>query len=69
MRGPRCCFSLCAHGGYRNLHPPPLGIYCRPSLLESLDAERLFTETKQGFDFYHRNFGFAYPFGKYDQIF
>ncbi|MHC2799911.1 aminopeptidase N [Corynebacterium hesseae] len=47
----------------------PLGIYCRPSLLESLDAERLFTETKQGFDFYHRNFGFAYPFGKYDQIF
>ncbi|MDO5032895.1 aminopeptidase N [Corynebacterium sp.] len=47
----------------------PLGIYCRPSLLESLDHERLFTETKQGFDFYHRNFGFAYPFGKYDQIF
>src|SRR5699024_5260951 len=22
-----------------------------------------------GFDFYHANFGFAYPFGKYDQIF
>ncbi|MBK4159583.1 aminopeptidase N [Corynebacterium macginleyi] len=47
----------------------PLGIYCRASLADSLDAERLFTETKQGFDFYHRNFGFPYPFCKYDQIF
>ena len=34
-----------------------------------MDAERLFTETKQGFDFYHRNFGVPYAFGKYDQLF
>ena len=34
-----------------------------------MDAERLFTETKQGFGFYHRNFGVRYPFGKYDQLF
>ncbi|MBB4904593.1 aminopeptidase N [Actinophytocola algeriensis] len=47
----------------------PLGIYCRASLAEHMDAERLFTETKQGFDFYHSNFGVAYPFGKYDQCF
>ncbi|KQB84756.1 aminopeptidase N [Corynebacterium lowii] len=47
----------------------PLGLYCRKSLAPHLDADRLFRETKQGFDFYHRNFGFAYPFGKYDQIF
>ncbi|MFR9823642.1 aminopeptidase N [Corynebacterium striatum] len=47
----------------------PLGVYCRASLAEHLDAKRVLTETKQGFDFYHRNFGFAYPFGKYDQIF
>lgn len=47
----------------------PLGLYCRASLAEHMDSERLFTETKQGFDFYHANFGFAYPFGKYDQIF
>ncbi|WP_214365394.1 aminopeptidase N [Pseudonocardia sp. H11422] len=47
----------------------PLGIYCRASLAEHMDAERLFTETKQGFDFYHRNFGVRYPFGKYDQLF
>ncbi|MBC3185034.1 aminopeptidase N [Corynebacterium sp. zg-331] len=47
----------------------PLGLYCRKSLAPHLDAQRLFRETKQGFDFYHRNFGFSYPFGKYDQIF
>ncbi|MGW5073769.1 aminopeptidase N [Rhodococcus sp. NPDC004095] len=47
----------------------PLGIYCRSSLAEHMDAERLFTETKQGFDFYHRNFGIPYAFGKYDQLF
>ncbi|MET0236042.1 MAG: aminopeptidase N, partial [Kibdelosporangium sp.] len=47
----------------------PLGIYCRASLGEHLDHERLFAETKQGFAFYHRNFGVQYPFGKYDQLF
>ncbi|WP_028478684.1 aminopeptidase N [Nocardia sp. CNY236] len=47
----------------------PLGIYCRSSLAAYMDAERLFTETKQGFGFYHRNFGIPYAFGKYDQLF
>jgi aminopeptidase N len=47
----------------------PLGIYCRASLAAHMDEERLFTETKQGFDFFHRNFGVPYPFGKYDQAF
>ncbi|MDU0479767.1 aminopeptidase N [Staphylococcus chromogenes] len=47
----------------------PMSIYCRESIAHALDAERLFTETKQGFDWYHRNFGYAYPFSKYDQIF
>ncbi|WP_436495089.1 aminopeptidase N [Actinokineospora sp. HUAS TT18] len=47
----------------------PLGIYCRASLAEHMDADRLFTETKQGFDFFHRHFGVPYPFGKYDQAF
>jgi aminopeptidase N len=47
----------------------PLGIYCRESLARHMDAERLFTETKQGFDFFHRAFGVRYPFGKYDQCF
>ena len=47
----------------------PLGVFCRKSLAEHLDAERIFTETKQGFDFYHGHFGMAYPFDKYDQLF
>ena len=34
-----------------------------------MDAERLFTQTKQGFGFYHKNFGVPYAFGKYDQLF
>lgn len=47
----------------------PLGLFCRNSLAEFMDAERLFTETKQGFGFYHNNFGIPYAFGKYDQLF
>ncbi|MGW5454125.1 aminopeptidase N [Nocardia sp. NPDC003979] len=47
----------------------PLGLFCRASLAEHMDHERLFTETKQGFDFYHKNFGVPYAFGKYDQLF
>ena len=31
----------------------PLGLYCRASVAEHMDADRLFHETKQGFDFYH----------------
>ncbi|HJT94104.1 MAG TPA: aminopeptidase N [Mycobacterium sp.] len=47
----------------------PLGLYCRKSLAEFMDSERLFTQTKQGFGFYHNNFGVPYAFGKYDQLF
>ena len=47
----------------------PLGIFCRASLAQFMDADRLFTETKQGFGFYHGNFGVPYAFGKYDQLF
>ncbi|WP_018685157.1 aminopeptidase N [Actinokineospora enzanensis] len=58
------------HDGFTDEHGTiPLGIYCRASLAEHMDAERLFTETKQGFAFYHENFGVPYPFGKYDQCF
>ncbi|MGI8416104.1 MAG: M1 family metallopeptidase, partial [Nakamurella sp.] len=46
-----------------------LGLYCRTSIADHLDADRLFTQTKQGFDFFHSAFGVRYPFGKYDQLF
>lgn len=55
---------------YRDEHGEiPLGLFCRRSLAQYMDPERLFTETKQGFGFYHRNFGVPYAFGKYDQLF
>ncbi|MEV5560867.1 aminopeptidase N [Nonomuraea wenchangensis] len=47
----------------------PLGIYCRASLAEHLDADNIFEVTRQGFDFFHKVFGVRYPFGKYDQLF
>ncbi|MDP9866119.1 MULTISPECIES: aminopeptidase N [Streptosporangium] len=47
----------------------PLGLYCRASLAEHLDADNLFEITRQGFDFFHKIFGVRYPFGKYDQLF
>ncbi|QVQ51912.1 aminopeptidase N [Spiractinospora alimapuensis] len=47
----------------------PLGVYCRSSLADHLDADAILEVTKQGFDFYHHLFGIRYPFGKYDQLF
>ncbi|RBP66468.1 aminopeptidase N [Brevibacterium sanguinis] len=65
-------------GPYRSVHselvssdgsPVPLGLYCRASLFEHLDAENLFAITRAGFEFFEREFGTAYPFEKYDQLF
>jgi aminopeptidase N len=48
-----------------------LGLLCRASMSEALDADatELFTVTKQCFDELHRLFGIRYAFGKYDQAF
>jgi aminopeptidase N len=46
----------------------PLGIYCRKSLAQYLDADAIFEVTKQGFTFFEEEFGLAYPFEKYDQL-
>jgi aminopeptidase N len=54
----------------RDIHDGiPLGLFCRQSLAEYLDADEILEVTRQGFDFYHRSFGLRYPFGKYDQLF
>ncbi len=47
----------------------PLGVYCRASLLEHLDADYIIEKTKQGFAFFESKFGYPYPFAKYDQVF
>ena len=71
---PLSTYLMCVVGGpfhsaYETHGEIPLGLHVRKSLAEHLDADELFTETRQSFDFYHRLFGVPYPFGKYDQAF
>jgi len=47
----------------------PLGLWCRRSVADHLEAEDLFAVTRQGLAFYEERFDCAYPFGKYDQLF
>ena len=47
----------------------PLGVLCRASLAEHLDADNVVTITKQGFEYFEQTFDLPYPFTKYDQIF
>ncbi|MEU6392721.1 aminopeptidase N [Streptomyces sp. NPDC046939] len=47
----------------------PLGAMCRKGLAPYFDADDVFLVTKQGLDFFHDNFDYPYPFGKYDQAF
>jgi len=47
----------------------PLGVFCRASLSEFLDPDDIFLITKQGFEFFEKQFDVAYPFIKYDQLF
>ncbi|WP_147107252.1 aminopeptidase N [Nesterenkonia populi] len=58
-----------------------LTLLVRKAMAEHLDAENLFTITKQGLDFFHTEFGYPYPWGgaepaedgsavgKYEQVF
>ncbi len=47
----------------------PLGVFCRESLSEYLDADYIFEKTREGFAFFEEQFDFPYPFDKYDQLF
>jgi aminopeptidase N len=53
---------------YKGQKEIPLGIYCRKSMMQYLDPEDIFLVTKQGFEYFEKTFGLAYPFEKYDQI-
>lgn len=56
------------HDQYVGEKVVPLGIYCRKSLAKSLDPEEIFQNTKEGFAYFEKIFGLAYPFEKYDQV-
>ncbi|MFF5074769.1 aminopeptidase N [Micromonospora olivasterospora] len=63
--------ALCA-GPYHEVRDShdgiDLGVYCRASMARYLDSDDLFRITKQGFDFFHEQFGVRYPLPKYDQL-
>ncbi|MGO2745085.1 aminopeptidase N [Microbacterium sp.] len=46
-----------------------LGVLCRPSLAQFLEADEIIEVTRQGLDFFTDAFAYPYPWGKYDQIF
>jgi aminopeptidase N len=54
------------HQSHRGI---PLGLYCRQSLAQYLEPDEFFEITRQGLDFFEGRFGYAYPFGKYDQLY
>jgi aminopeptidase N len=47
----------------------PLGVFCRASLAEFLDADNILAITRAGFAFFEEQFAVPYPFAKYDQLF
>ena len=46
----------------------PLGVFCRGSLAQYMDADYIFEKTKAGFEFFEKLFDYPYPFEKYDQL-
>ncbi|MFG1608799.1 aminopeptidase N [Actinoplanes sp. NPDC049265] len=63
--------ALCA-GPYHEVRDEhdgiSLGAFVRQSMKQYLDADDIFNVTKQGFDFFHEQFGVRYPLPKYDQL-
>ena len=47
----------------------PLGVFARKSLFEFLDPDYIFDITQKGFAYFEAQFGYPYPFDKYDQLF
>lgn len=47
----------------------PLRLLARKSMAKYMRAEEFFTITQQGFRYFNKQFGYKYPFKKYDQIF
>ena len=75
LRSPRMSTyitAVCA-GPYHEVRDSHDGIemavFCRDSMSQYLDAEDIFLVTKQGFDFFHSEFGIRYPLPKYDQVY
>ena len=75
---PLSTYLLCvAAGPYRRWEDSwtdgeqtvPLGVLCRRSIADAMDAQTVLDLTKSGLTFFHELFEFPYPWGKYDTIF
>jgi aminopeptidase N len=66
-------FALCAGPFYCHLdtsnYKVPLRIFMRESLKDCGNPEEFFKITIAGMEWYHKFFGYPYPFRKYDQIY
>ena len=47
----------------------PLGVFCRASMEQHLEADYMFEKTREGFEFFEKLYSYPYPFAKYDQLF
>ncbi len=56
------------HQTYKGSKDIEMGIYARKSMAKYIDQDEIFLITEQGFDYFEKTFGLAYPFEKYDQI-
>ena len=50
-------------------HTVALTAMCRRPMLEHMESDEIFELTKAGLSFYDKEFGFPYPWGKYDSVF
>ncbi len=61
--------GVCQELTLRDGRTIPLGVFCRASLAEYLDADAILDVTRAGFAHYEELFDTDYPFAKYDQVF
>lgn len=55
--------TTAAEGAQGSALTIPLGVLCRQSLAADFDAEEFLHLTKQGLDYFHREFAYPYPWG------
>src|SRR5699024_8958734 len=68
LAGPYAQFD--SHwANHDEVEPVQLRIFARQSLSEHVDAEELFTLTQRSLTWFHDQFHYPYPWGKYDQAF
>lgn len=70
VEGPTWRGTYPEHVGGRDVQLEiPLTAYCRAALADRFDSDDVFAITSDGLTFFHERYQYAYPWGKYDQVF